>query len=263
MAASLAAHRIRAVRRAGLPARVRTTVRYLSTQQHDDGFPGGDFIGLNYHQADPWTAPEMVDRGSNAVDMSAVGKRHWDEHWDDTSIREAQGKHAMATWTPSSLLDAAPIFDKAEGCYVYTSDGRKLLDWTSQAICTNLGHTVPPAVTAAIVKQLDACPHIYGGTGIVESRVRLASLLSEILPPSLTGFLFPSSGGEANEAAIRMARRFTGRHKILSQYRSYHGGTTTTLAATGDFRRLVGLLPDAWRLPQGAWPAPSPFPRTS
>jgi len=67
--------------------------------------------------------------------------------------------------------------------------------------------------------------------------VRLANLMSEICPGDINGFVFPSGGGEANEAAIRIARRFTGKHKIMNQYRSYHGGTTTTLAATGDFRR--------------------------
>lgn len=58
------------------------------------------------------------------------------------------------------------------------------------------------------------------------------------MPGDINGFLFPSGGAEANEAAVRIARRYTGRHKVLTQYRSYHGGTTTTLGATGDFRRL-------------------------
>ena len=54
----------------------------------------------------------------------------------------------------------------------------------------------------------------------------------------INGFLFPSGGAEANEAAVRIARRYTGRHKILTQYRSYHGATSGAIAATGDFRRL-------------------------
>ena len=78
---------------------------------------------------------------------------------------------------------------------------------------------------------------VYGGLGLVEVRARLARLMSEICPGDLNGFVFPSGGGEANEAAIRIARRFTGRHKILNQDRSYHGGSTTSLTATGDFRR--------------------------
>jgi len=78
---------------------------------------------------------------------------------------------------------------------------------------------------------------VYGGIGVTEVRLRLANLLSEVCPGDINGFVFPCGGGEANEAAIRIARRFTGKNKIFTQYRSYHGGTTSTLAATGDFRR--------------------------
>merc|ERR1719456_951038 len=92
--------------------------------------------------------------------------------------------------------------------------------------------------------QLDRAPFIYTGLGATEIRLRLAQLMSEVCPGDINGFVFPCGGGEANEAAIRMARRFTGKHKILNHYRSYHGGTTSTLAATGDFRR--------WFAEQGA-----------
>jgi len=68
----------------------------------------------------------------------------------------------------------------------------------------------------------------------------LSKLVAELLPPNITGLMFPSSGNEANECAIRMARLYTGRHKILNTYRSYHGGSTSTLTATGDFRRWYG-----------------------
>jgi len=125
----------------------------------------------------------------------------------------------------------------SEGVYLYDSDGKQYLDWTSQAVCTNLGYDVPPAVVEAVTKQLTTLPMVYGGLGMVEVRCRMAQLLSEILPGDLTGLLFPCGGGEANEAAIRIARRYTGRQKVLTQYRSYHGGSTTGLAATGDFRR--------------------------
>lgn len=87
------------------------------------------------------------------------------------------------------------------------------------------------------MRQASAIPFVYSGFGQSVPRIRLASLLSELLPGDLTGFLFPTSGAEANEAAIRMARRFTGKTKIINQYRSYHGGTTSTAQATGDFRR--------------------------
>jgi taurine--2-oxoglutarate transaminase len=80
-------------------------------------------------------------------------------------------------------------------------------------------------------------PYMYSGMGMVPVRARLSKLMAELMPGDITGFLFPCGGSEANEAAIRIARRYTKRHKILNQYRSYHGGSSTTLGATGDFRR--------------------------
>jgi len=188
------------------------------------------------HLHDPWAPPELAAR-SNAVDLLSISSSHWDESWDEAAIRAATKAHCGATWTPSAVLDDLPILVKGEGVHLYSADGRKFLDWTSQAVCTNLGYDVPPAVVDAVNKQLTELPHAYSGMAIVEARARLASLLSEMLPGPLTGVLFPSSGSEANEAAIRIARRYTGKHKILTQYRSYHGGSGASLAATGDFRR--------------------------
>merc|ERR1719230_1504316 len=88
-----------------------------------------------------------------------------------------------------------------------------------------------------MIKQADTLPFLYSGFCISVPRIRLASLLSEILPGDLTGFMFPTSGAEANEAAIRMARRFTGKTKVINHYRCYHGGTQSSLQATGDYRR--------------------------
>jgi adenosylmethionine-8-amino-7-oxononanoate aminotransferase len=143
----------------------------------------------------------------------------------------------MATWGPGANIRKAPILTRGEGVHVFDINGKEYIDWTSQAVCTNLGYTVPKAVKEALAKQVETLPFVYSGFGLVEPRIRLASLLSEILPGDLTGCLFPTSGAEANEAAVRMARRFTGKTKIINQYRSYHGGTSSSLAATGDFRR--------------------------
>jgi len=167
----------------------------------------------------------------------AVSPQHWDAEWSDEMLQNSADNNAMNTWGPSRPLGKAPIITHAKGVYLYDKKGKEYLDWTSQAICSNLGHTVPPAVKEAINKQLDTIPMVYGGIGATEVRLRLANLMSEICPGDINGFLFPCGGGEANEAAIRIARRFTGKHKILNQYRSYHGGTASTLTATGDFRR--------------------------
>lgn len=166
-----------------------------------------------------------------------VCSSHWDAEWSTDQLRQAAADNVVATWGPTGPVANQPFIDRGEGVYLYDVDGNKYLDWSSQAICTNLGHTVPPAVKDAINKQMDRVPMLYGGMGLTEVRVRLSQLLAEICPGDINGFVFPSGGGEANEAAIRIARRFTGKHKILNQYRSYHGGSTTALAATGDFRR--------------------------
>ena len=188
------------------------------------------------HVHDPWSPPGFAGR-PNEVDISSVSKAHWDDSWDEASIRDATRAHVATTWTPSNALEGLPVLVKGEGIHLHASDGRKFIDWTSQAICTNLGYDVPPAVVEAVTRQLTDLPHVYSGMGLVEPRARLAALMSELLPDPLTGVLFPSGGSEANEAAIRIARRYTGKHKILTQYRSYHGGSSAALSATGDFRR--------------------------
>eukprot|EP01083_Nonionella_stella_P221033 790165_1 len=97
---------------------------------------------------------------------------------------------------------------------------------------------MPEEVQDAINTQINTVPFLYGGLAISEIRARLSHLLSEICPGDINAFLFPSSGSEANEAAIRIARKYTGKKKIMSRYRSYHGGTLGSLAMTGDSRRF-------------------------
>lgn len=79
--------------------------------------------------------------------------------------------------------------------------------------------------------------HVYGGLTITEPKAKLAQILNDLTPPDLTGFIFPLTGSNANEVAIRSARRFTGKNKILSRYRSYHGSSDGALNVSGDFRR--------------------------
>lgn len=169
-----------------------------------------------------------------------VSTSHWDEQWGEDRIKSAIQDNVMATWGPSSTMKHVPLIVKGEGIYLYDNEGKEYIDWTSQAVCTNIGHTVPETVATAVDDQMRTLPFLYGGLGMSEIRARLSSLLSELTPGDLNGFLFPSGGSDANEAAIRIARGYTGKHKVLSHYRSYHGGTTSSLAATGDFRRWFG-----------------------
>lgn len=176
-------------------------------------------------------------RCPDAPTKADVSAKHWEAEWSTEHLMAESKEHAMATWGPGAPLRGAPLFVRAEGPYLYDSDGKQYMEWTSQAVCTNLGQTMPEPVKQAMLKQAETLPFVYSGFCNSIPRIRLASLLSEILPGDLTGFLFPTSGAEANEAAIRMARRFTGKTKIINQYRSYHGGTQASIQATGDFRR--------------------------
>ena len=123
---------------------------------------------------------------------AGVSRSHWEEHWDADTLRSSAGDHVIATWGPTGPVSSLPILERADGLYVYDSNGKEYLDWTSQAFCSNLGHTVPPAISAAVQKQMDTMPMAYGGLGLVEVRVRLAQLLSELCPGDLNGFVFPS-----------------------------------------------------------------------
>lgn len=188
--------------------------------------------GVNGH-----APPEKPHLASPAPTKASVSADHWEKSWPADKLKAVSQEHVMTTWGPGSAFRQAPLFARGEGCYLYDVDGNKYLDWTCQAVCTNLGYDVPPTVLEAVREQMTRLPMVYSGLGNTEIRVRLAALLSELLPGDLGGFLFPSGGSEANEAAIRVARRFTGRSKVISHYRSYHGGSAHSLTATGDFRR--------------------------
>jgi taurine--2-oxoglutarate transaminase len=208
---------------------VRTSVRSLAT------------VNPVVPDHEPW-APPVLDAKPNTTDFDSVSERHWapmhgSDAWSLDEVEAARDTNTMMHWGATNAIAGLPFITKAEGVYLYGRDGKRYIDWTSQAVCNNLGSSVPPAVMSAIVEQLETVPFVYGGLALTDVRVRLSALLSEVLPGDLTGLLFPSGGSEANEAAVRMARRFTGRRKILSQYRSYHGGTSSALGATGDFRR--------------------------
>lgn len=132
------------------------------------------------------------------------------------------------SWVPLHIADA-------EGCYFIDGNGKRYLDLSSQLMCVNLGHK-NPAVIEAIAAQAGRLPYIAPSYATAP-RVQLSRLLLEVLPKGLEKFFFTTSGTEANEAAFKIARMFTGKSKIISRYRSYHGSTMASIAATGDPRR--------------------------
>jgi taurine---2-oxoglutarate transaminase len=131
-------------------------------------------------------------------------------------------------WKPLHIVDA-------EGCYFTDSNGKKYLDFSSQLMCCLLGHK-NQAVIEAIADQARRLAYVAPGFTTTE-RVTLSELLLEVLPAGLNRFFFTTSGTEANEAAFKIARMVTGKSRIISRYRSYHGSTMGSIAATGDFRR--------------------------
>ena len=143
-------------------------------------------------------------------------------------------KHTYGTWrfqkgwTPLQIVDA-------EGCYFTDASGKKYLDFSSQLMCVSLGHK-NQAVIKAIEEQAKKLAYAAPGFA-TDVRAELSKLLLEVLPKGLEKFYFSTSGTEANEAAIKIARMYTGKYKIISRYNSYHGSTAASIAATGDPRR--------------------------
>jgi taurine--2-oxoglutarate transaminase len=132
------------------------------------------------------------------------------------------------SWKPLHIVDA-------EGCWFTDGAGRRYLDFSSQLMCVNLGHK-NPRVVEAIAEQ--ARELAYAAPGFATAaRARLSEKLQEVLPEGLNKFFFATSGTEANEAAFKIARMVTGKTKIISRYRSYHGSTMGSIGATGDPRR--------------------------
>ena len=143
-------------------------------------------------------------------------------------------EHTMYTWAAGGAVEPLPV-ERAEGIYLYTSDGRRILDFNSQLMCTNIGHG-HPKVREAMKAQIDKLLYVYPGTA-TEPRARLGKMLSEIVPGDINTFFFTLGGAEANENAIKAARLYTGKQKIISRYRSYHGATNACMQLTGDPRR--------------------------
>jgi taurine--2-oxoglutarate transaminase len=132
------------------------------------------------------------------------------------------------SWTPMHIVDA-------EGCYFTDGSGKRYLDFSSQLMCVNLGHK-NLAVIEAIAEQARKLPYAAPSYA-TDTRVELSRLLLEVLPEGLVKFFFTTSGTEANEAAFKIARMYTGKTKIIARYRSYHGSTMASISATGDPRR--------------------------
>lgn len=143
-------------------------------------------------------------------------------------------KHSLFSWSATGKVDPLPIA-RAEGVYLYSPEGKRWLDFNSQLMSVNIGHG-HPRVIKAIQDQAATLLYAYPGMA-TEVRARLSKRLAELVPGDLNTFFYTLGGAEANENAIKAARLFTGRHKIIARYRSYHGATHGAISLTGDPRR--------------------------
>jgi taurine---2-oxoglutarate transaminase len=149
-------------------------------------------------------------------------------------VKSLTARYTYGTWRRQKGWSPLHIVD-AEGCYFVDANGAKYLDFSAQLMCVTLGHK-NRAVVEAIKAQAEKLAFIGPGFA-TEVRAELARELLDVLPAGLSKFFFATSGTEANEAAFKIARMATGKSKIISRYRSYHGSTMGSIAATGDPRR--------------------------
>ncbi len=142
--------------------------------------------------------------------------------------------HVFHSWSAQGALNPI-VVDRAEGSFFWTEDGTRFLDFSSQLVNVNIGHQHPKLV-AAIKEQADQLCTIAPFHANA-ARSEAARLISEVAGGDLDMVFFTNGGAEATENAVRMARLHTGRGKVLTTYRSYHGGTGGSITLTGDPRR--------------------------
>jgi len=143
-------------------------------------------------------------------------------------------QHTLFEWSAQNAVDPIPVAG-AKGCWFWTPEGQRFLDFNSQLMCVNIGHG-DERVIRAIQEQAATLPYANPFMA-TEPRARLGRKLAEITPGDIDTFFFTNGGAEAVENAIKLARQYTGRHKLMVHYRSYHGATAGAMALTGDPRR--------------------------
>ena len=142
-------------------------------------------------------------------------------------------KHTIFEWNVQGAVDPIAVA-RAEGIYFWTPEGKRFIDFNSQLMCVNVGHgdsRILDAMRAQAEQFTYVAPSLTSGP-----RARLGAKLADIAPGDVEVFFFTNGGAEANENAFKIARAYTGRSKIISFYRSYHGATMGAMAATGEPR---------------------------
>ena len=150
-------------------------------------------------------------------------------------ITEMQKKYNLQSWSAQKNINPTPV-EKAEGIYYWDYDGKRHTDMSSQLVNLNLGYG-NKAINEAIKKQVDKYCFVGPSLG-VESRAKLAKKIVDLMPDNMGKVFFTNAGADANENAIKIARMYTGRNKIFSRYRSYHGSSFGAGNLTGEPRRF-------------------------
>jgi taurine--2-oxoglutarate transaminase len=149
-------------------------------------------------------------------------------------VRELDKEYVLHSWSVQSQIAPIPVAGGL-GRYFWDYDGKKYLDFSSQLVNLSLGHQHPKVVEAIVEQARTLCT--IAPSVSTDKRSELARLLAEVTPGNLKMSFFTNGGAEANENAIKIARWYTGRHKIIARYRSYHGATAGAITLTGDPRR--------------------------
>lgn len=165
-----------------------------------------------------------------------------------TDLGEAFRAHVCQT----SEAPLGLVIERAEGCWIHTTDGRRYLDLLSGIGVAGIGHSHPEVVAAIRAQSKRYLHAMVYGEYVQEPQVRLAERLAEIAPPGLTSVYFTNSGTEANEGALKLAKKATRRRKLMAFEQSYHGDTHGSLSVTGRevYRQpFLPLLPEVAFLP--------------
>jgi taurine---2-oxoglutarate transaminase len=161
-------------------------------------------------------------------------KRQMEVKMTAEEIKSTQTSYVLQSWSKQKGLNPIPI-EKAEGIYMWDFEGKRYTDMSAQLVNLNVGHG-NRYIIDAIKEQAEKYCYISPGYGS-EPRAELAKMLIDLLPDNMGKIFFTNGGADANENAIKMARMFTGRNKIFSRYRSYHGSTYGAGNLTGEPRR--------------------------
>src|SRR6195952_2443194 len=170
------------------------------------------------------TQSHLLPTGQDVESAIAEGARAY----------ELDRQHVFHSWSAQAQIKPMTII-AADGQYVWGGDGTKLLDFSGQLVFTNIGHQHPKVVAAIAEQAAKLCTVAPQHANAARSEA--ARLIAERTPGDLNRVFFTNGGADAVEPPVRMARLHTGRYKVLSRYRSYHGGTDTAINLTGDPRR--------------------------